>query len=134
VKKINKNQEFINISNQDKQYKYVGKWPILYLDIYDKNGIWNQVQNKIEQLKDSGELNVISDDVIEKFLSKRIEIQFEIDFFISVMRKCIFFKHRNKVYCYTISDLQRKNGRKIYCRFYFDVNKVLSLDLPVKFI
>jgi hypothetical protein len=133
MKKINKNQDFIKISKNDKQYKYIGKWPILYLDISDENGIWTIFQNKINDLKNNGELQEISNDMIEKFFYKRSEIQFEVDFFLNTMKKCIFFKYKNKMYCYTISGTSKKDKNKIFCRLYFDANKVLSLNLPIKF-
>lgn len=131
MKKTNTNQEFINLGNGDKKYLYTSKWPLLKLDVLTKKGIWNQVQERLGELQDNNELDILSAEHINKFFLNRPEIDFEINFFDKTLYKTFIFKYNKKIYCYSYGMIKRKNGRKILVRFYFNVNEVLSLDLPI---
>jgi hypothetical protein len=128
---MNTNDEFINLGRQDKAYTYISKWKLLKLDVVDPNGIWSKIQKKLKDLKDDDKLEVFTQDQIRKFFLTRPEIDMEINFFSDLMPSCLVFKYKRRIYCYTYGKVKRKNGRKITARFYFDLNKVLSLNLPI---
>ena len=131
MKKTIKNQEFITLSRKDKAYKYMSKWRILNLDVLDPKGIWNTIQNRIKELDEEQKLDILDVEHITKFFLNRPEIDFEVNYFSHLLNKCYIFKYNKKMYCYSYGTITRKNGRKINVRFYFDVNKVLSLNLPI---
>jgi hypothetical protein len=126
MKKINENQEFKKIGNGDFICLYNSKWPIYKLDTLNKKGIWNKIQNIFINLQTNDKFDPLTPEQIDKFFLKRPEIDFEVDYFSDVMRKCLVFKYKNKVYCYTFGTTKRKNGRKILVRFYFDYVKFLK--------
>lgn len=128
---MNINQEFINLGRNDKAYTYISKWKLLRLDAVDKKGVWSKIQQKLKELKDSEKLEVFTGDQVRRFFLTRPEIDMEINFFSELMPTCLVFKYKRKIYCYTYGKIKRKNGRKIIARFYFNLNKVLSLDLPI---
>lgn len=128
---MNINQEFINLGRNDKAYSYISKWKLLKLDAVDEKGIWSKIQKKLKDLKDEEKLETFNSDQIRKFFLTRPEIDMEINFFSELMPTCLVFKYKRKIYCYTYGKVKRKNGRKIIARFYFDLNKVLSLNLPI---
>lgn len=131
MKNTIKNQEFINIGRKDKKYNYITKWPILNLDIKDPYGIWNTIQNRLKELDDTGKLEGMSKEKVNKFFLKRPELDFEINFFSDILNKCYMFKYNKKIYCYSYGTIKRKNGRRINVRFYFNINEALSLNLPI---
>ena len=128
---MNINQEFINLGRNDKAYSYISKWKLLKLDAVDEKGIWSKIQKKLKDLKDEEKLETFTSDQIRRFFLTRPEIDMEINFFSELMPTCLVFKYKRKIYCYTYGKVKRKNGRKIIARFYFNLNKVLSLDLPI---
>ena len=128
---MNINQEFINLGRNDKAYSYISKWKLLKLDAVDEKGIWSKIQKKLKDLKDEEKLETFNSDQIRKFFLTRPEIDMEINFFSDLMPTCLVFKYKRKIYCYTYGKVKRKNGRKIIARFYFDLNKVLSINLPI---
>jgi hypothetical protein len=128
---MNRNQEFINLGRADKVYKYISKWKILKLDAVDKKGIWAKIQEKLKHLQENDNLEILTSEQITKFFLTRPEIDMEITYFSDLMPTCLLFKYKRKIYCYSYGKVKRKNGRKIIARFYFDINKALSLDLPV---
>ena len=128
---MNTVKDFTKIYRGDRLYKYESKWKILCLDVCDKNGIWSIIQKKIEDIKQDKKLENLNSEQIKKFFLTRPEIQMEINFFSDLMSKCLVFKYKRKIYCYTYGKIKRKNGIKIIARFYFDLNNVLSLSLPI---
>jgi hypothetical protein len=128
---MNINQEFINLGRNDKAYTYISKWKLLKLDVVDKKGVWSKIQQKLKDLKDAEKLEIFTGDQVRRFFLTRPEIDMEINFFSELMPTCLVFKYKRKIYCYTYGKVKRKNGRKIIVRFYFNLNKVLSLDLPI---
>jgi hypothetical protein len=126
MKKTNKYQEFTKIGNGDFKYNYITKWPIYKLDVLNKKGLWNTLQTICESIKNDDKFDMLTEHQIEKFFFKRPEIDFEINFFLNTMDKCFVFKFKNKIYCYTFGEIKRKNGRKIFVRFYFDYNRLFS--------
>jgi hypothetical protein len=36
------------LGKKDKLFNYKSKWPIYILDAYDKNGLWEKIQNKLD--------------------------------------------------------------------------------------
>ena len=126
MKKINDSQEFKKIKNGDSIYKYASTWLIYKTDIINKKSIWNKIQNIFKIIQSNNEFNALTAEQIDKFFFKRPEIDFEINFFSDLMSKCLVFKYKNKICCYTYSLLKRKNGRKIFVRFYFDYEKFIN--------
>jgi hypothetical protein len=131
MKNTIKSQDFTELWRKDKIHKYISKWPILNLDVLDKKGIWNTIQDKLQVLTDEKKIQNLNVYHVNKFFLNRPEIDFEINYFSNILNKCYIFKYENKIYCYSYGTVVRKNGRKINARFYFDVNKVLSLNLPI---
>lgn len=131
MKKTIKTQDFISLGRKDKSYKYMSKWPILNLDTLDPKGIWSIIQTRLRELDEKKQLDFLDPEHVTKFFLNRPEIDFEVDYFSGLLNKCYVFKYNKKIYCYSYGTITRKNGRKINVRFYFDVNKVLSLNLPI---
>jgi len=131
MKKTIKNQDFISLGRKDKAYKYMSKWPILNLDTLDPKGIWSIIQIRLRELDEQKKLDFLDAEHVNKFFLNRPEIDFEAEYFSALLNKCYVFKYNKKIYCYSYGTITRKNGRRINVRFYFDVNKVLSLNLPI---
>lgn len=126
MKKTNESQEFKKIKNGDFICSYKSKWPIYKFNSLNKKGLWGKIQNIFIDLQSNDMFDILTPYQIDKFFLKRPEIDFEVNYFSDIMRKCLVFKYKNKVYCYTFSTITRKNGRKILVRFYFDHVKFLK--------
>ena len=131
MKKTMTTQQFIDLGHGDVIYNYISKWPLLKLDVLNKKSIWNRIQDRLAELESEDKLNALSHKHLSKFFLNRPEIDFEINFFDKSLSKTFVFKYDKKIYCYSYGMVKRKNSRKIYVRFYFDVNKALGLNLPI---
>ena len=128
-KSLFKNQkETIILGKNDLMTDYESKWPIYILDTYNKNGLWDKLQKKLKFLDDQKIFKEISKKELIEYFKPNSDIDFEILFFKDIMAKHYIFKLNNKIYSYTIG---QKSKRKIYARFYFNINDVLLFDLPV---
>lgn len=126
MKKTNESQDFKKIKSGDFLYNYKTKWPIFKTDILNKKSIWNKIQNALKVIQSNNNFDMLTPEQINKFFFKRPEIDFEINFFSNLMQKCLVFKYKHKVYCYSYGVIKRKNGRKTFIRFYFDYEKFLK--------
>ena len=117
--------ETLTLGKKDSRFKFYSKWPIFISDITDKKGIYNKLQLKLRffELHDISE-KISNSDVRDYFLNYP-EIDFETIFFKNLMPDHLIFKIKNKIYSYTVGV---KSKRKIYIRFYFDYEKILSID------
>lgn len=118
----------IILGKSDSIVKYESKWPIFILDTQDKKGLWKITQNILKVLDDKKTLKEIPEEELIEYFKKNSDVDFEILFFKDIMTKHYIFKLNDKIYSYTIG---QKSKRKIYARFYFDINDLLLLDLPV---
>jgi hypothetical protein len=124
-----KNKEnTIILGKNDSVAKYDSKWPIYFLDVYDKKGLWKKIQDKIKNLEDLDFLKEISKEDLIEYFKNNTDVDFEILFFEKMMTKHFIFKINNKIYSYTVGN---KSKRKIYARFYFDLNELLLFNLSV---
>jgi hypothetical protein len=124
-----KNEEFdIILGKNDRTANYNSKWPIYFLDVYDKKGLWKKIQDKLKILENLDLLKEISEKDLIEYFKKNSDVDFEILFFKKLMTKHFIFKINNKIYSYTVGN---KSKRKIYARFYFDLNELLLLKLSV---
>jgi hypothetical protein len=103
----------------DKVNKYKSKWPIYELDNLHSKGLWLKFKNVLKKLEENKKLQILNVEDIENFYNDYPDIDFEIKVFSNVMKKNYIFKLKNKTYSYTIG---YKSKRKIYARFYFDIN------------
>ncbi len=103
---------------KDKILRYNSKGPIYELDVFDKNGIWIKFENHLVNLENKKELKNIEIDEVDHFYYLNPHIEFEINFFSSLMKKNYVFKYKNEYYSYTLG---YKSKTKIYARFYFNI-------------
>ena len=106
------------LGKRDKVLKYNSKWPIYELDVFDKNGLWINFENRLVNLEDKKELKNIEIDEVDQFYNLNPHIEFEINFFASLMKKNYVFKYKDNYYSYTLG---YKSKTKIYARFYFNI-------------
>lgn len=117
-----KNNDF-SLGKRDKILKYKSKWPIYELDVFDKNGLWIKFENLLVKLEDKKELKNIDIEQVDNFYHLNPDIEFEISFFASLMKKNYVFKYKNKYYSYTLG---YKSKTKIYARFYFKFEDLIT--------
>jgi hypothetical protein len=106
------------LGKKDKILKYNSKWPIYELDVFDKNGLWKKFENHLVNLEDKNQLKNIEINEIDDFYYLNSHIDFEINFFSSLMKKNYVFKYENQYYSYTLG---YKSKNKVYVRFYFNI-------------
>lgn len=112
-----------SLGKKDKKLRYDSKWPIYQLDVLDKKGLWKKFETFLIDLEEKKELKNIDLDEIDDFYYLNSDIDFEIRFFSSLMKKNYVFKFKNKYYSYTIG---YKSKNKIYVRFYFDFEDLFN--------
>jgi hypothetical protein len=122
-KSVPKNEYIFSLGKKDKVTKYKSKWLIYELDVFDLNGLWFKFKSILTKLETEKKLKRISTEDIDNFYNKNPDIDFEIKFFASLMKKNYLFKINNKMYSYTIG---YKSKRKVYTRFYFDLNEMFN--------
>jgi hypothetical protein len=128
-KSFSMNEEFdIILGKNDRTANYNSKWPIYFLDVYDKKGLWKKIQDKLKILENLDLLKEISEKDLIEYFKNNSDVDFEILFFEKLMTKHFIFKINDKIYSYTVGN---KSKRKIYARFYFDLNELLLLNLSV---
>jgi len=115
--KINKNYDYI--------FEYQSKWKFFELNLNSKNGIWNTLQDKIEEVCED---SIISADDIDKFLDENPDIEFEFESFLHIMPEIFFFKKEGKLYCYTcnIVEAENKNYSHVIIRCFFDTKEFFN--------
>ncbi len=116
-KRINKYWDYV--------FDYDSKWKFYYLNLNNKNGLWNSLQNAIEKIIDEGS---ITNADIDDFLNTNPDIELEIDFFVNELSEIFFFRSKNKMYCYSVNLKQTEKNKKskIITRFYFDLNEFIN--------
>lgn len=119
---LNKNDYF---GKKDVELTYISKWPIYKLHIIDKNGLWIKLKTELDILEHQSRLEKLTLNEINDFLKNKLEIAFELYCFEEMLPDFYFFKFKNEIFCYTIGK-KGKDTRRIYARFYFDLNKIFN--------
>lgn len=123
IKSLFKISDNIFLGKKDKILEYKSKWPIYQLDLIDKNSLWKKFRFFLKKMEEEKKLKTIEINEIDDFYHLNSDIDFEIRFFSSLMKKNYVFKIKNTYYSYTIG---YKSKNKIYARFYFDLEKLLK--------
>lgn len=116
-KRINKYWDYV--------FEYDSKWKFYHLNLNNKNGLWNSLQNAIEKIIEEGS---ITNADIDDFLNTNPHIELEIDFFVNELSEIFFFRSKNKMYCYSVNlkEAEKNKKGKIIARFYFDLNEFIN--------
>lgn len=120
--------EKLNKYSSDKVYKYQSKWLIYNLSLFSKKGLWTRFTDHISLLEEKKLLQNITEEDIDKFFDDNADIEFEMIYFQKVFPHIAFLKIKNQIYCY-VSNKVKKNDKRIDVRFFFDVEKFLTLEL-----
>lgn len=114
-------------STKDMIYSYQSKWPLYNLSTTTKKGLWQKFEEKILELHSKNLIDDLSETDMNNFLDKNPDIEFELIAFKKSLPDVFFIKIGKDFYCYTTSLLKIKMPPKIDVRFYFDIEKFLSL-------
>jgi hypothetical protein len=114
------------IGKKDIILNFQSKWSIYELDILDKKGLWLKFKEKIKELKEKNIFESITQEDIIKYFDLNSDIEFEQVFFDDTMNKLHLFQIKGKIYSYTSGKKSKRTKRKIYARFYFDLNDIFN--------
>lgn len=128
MKKLNL-KDFFNKIKINKHYDYVFEyqsiWKFFELNLNSKNGIWNTLQDKIEEVCEDS--SITADD-IDNFLDENPDIEFEFEFFSDIMPEIFLFKKKEKIYCYScnILEAEDKNYSHVLIRCFFNTEEFFN--------
>jgi len=120
-----KGQKLVDLGKKDGVFQYNSNWPIFVLHKTDPTGIWTRLQNKLNILEYQNILQKLPVNEVEQYLYDNPDIDFELNVFDGEFPDFYFFKYKNQIYCYT-SGKKGKDKNKIYARFYFDLEDIIS--------
>ena len=120
-----KDSDIVQLGPKDGVFNNNLEWLIFELDTLDKKGIWSRLQTEIQIMEYQGQVQDLTMEEIEDYLYHNSDIDLNIHLYDEEMPDVLFFKTKDKIYCYTTGKKTRGKN-KIYARFYFELEDIIK--------